>query len=279
VGIAQSATAPAHLSYITAFNHGNERHPMKRTLTLFFLAALCISGCKKSTTPDPTSATPSPAPKVDPATAATISGTVHFDGKAPTPVSIDMSMDPACAMSATPNSSEQVLVADHALANVYIYIKSGAPSSSAPANATSVVLDQKGCRYTPHVIALQQGGAVEFHNSDPTMHNIHTAPTDGSTSVDVSQSPMGPPQTQKFDKPQTMLPVRCNNHPWMQAFINVSPNPYFTVTAANGTFILPSLPPGTYTVAAVHETLGEKDMQITVAPKSAAKADFTFAAK
>jgi plastocyanin len=238
-------------------------------------------GCKHAATPAASSdAKPAAAaPVVDPATAGSISGTVHFDGKAPAPVAIDMSMDPACAMSATPNNSEQIVVANHALANVYVYVKSGIPASAAPAGTAPVVLDQKGCRYVPHVIALQQGGSVEFHNSDPTMHNIHTTPTDGTASVDVSQSPMGAPQTQKFDKPETMLPVRCNNHPWMNSFINVAPNPYFAVTGADGSFTLKNLPPGTYTVAAVHETLGEQDIQVTVPAKATAPAAFTFAAK
>jgi len=76
-----------------------------------------------------------------------------------------------------------------------------------------------------------------------------------------------------------MMPIRCNNHPWMEAFLNVAPNPYFAVTRDDGTFSIPGLPPGTYTLAAVHEKLGESDMQITVAAKSQSKADFTFAMK
>jgi plastocyanin len=248
---------------------------MNRTLTFFLLSTLTLAGCKKSASPG---ATPAAAPIVDPATAGSITGTVHFTGQASKPVAIDMSMDPACAMSAAPNSSEQILVNDHALANVYVYIKSGIAPSQA-ANAAPVVLDQKGCRYVPHVIALQQGGSVEFRNSDPTMHNIHTTPTDGSASVDVSQSPMGQPQTQKFEKAETMLAVRCNNHPWMNAFINVAPNPYFAVTGADGSFTVKNLPPGTYTVAAIHETLGEQDIQVTVPAKSTASGAFTFAAK
>jgi plastocyanin len=242
---------------------------------IILLTALTLTACKKS--PAPNVATPTPA--VNPATAGTITGTVHFDGAAPKRLPIDMSMDPACSLATEPNLTEQVLVANHALANVYVYIKSGIPASQAPAGTVPVVLDQKGCRYVPHVIALQQGGAVEFKNSDPTMHNIHTTPSDGSSPVDVSQAPMGAPQTQKFAAPQTMLPVRCNNHPWMNALINVAPNPYFAVTGTDGTFTLPNLPPGTYTLAAVHETLGEQDIQITVAPKSNAAASFTFTIK
>jgi plastocyanin len=204
---------------------------------------------------------------------------VTFNGIAPKPLAIDMSADPACAMSATPNSTEQIVTSGHRLANVYVYVKAGLPESSAAANSPPVLLDQRGCRYLPHVIAVQQGGAVEFKNSDPTMHNVHTTPEDGSLPVDMSEMPMGAPQTHIFSKPQTMLAVRCNNHPWMQALINVAPNPYFAVTGPDGAFKLPNLPPGTYTVAAVQEKLGEQDLQITVAPKATAEAAFSFTPK
>jgi plastocyanin len=247
--------------------------------SLLLVSAFCISGCKKSAGPTPDATVDAPVKTVDPATAGAISGMVDFDGAAPKRVAIDMSMDPACAFATTPNLTEQVLVTDHKLANVYVYVKAGIPASSAPSGTAPVVLDQKGCRYIPHVIALQQGGSVEFKNSDPTMHNVHTTPTDGSAPVDVSEGPMGAPQTQKFATPQTMLPVRCNNHPWMNAMINVAPNPYFAVTGADGSFTIPNLPPGTYTLAAVHETLGEQDIQVTVSPKATAAASFTYKAK
>ena len=250
---------------------------------LIVLAAITLAGCKQTATVS-TSQSPSqpiaahPAPAVDPATAGTISGIVEFKGKPPARIPIDMSADPACALAN--NATEQILVTDHRLANVYIYIKSGAPDSSAPANTPPVILDQKGCRYIPHVIALQQGATVEFRNSDPTMHNVHTMPTQvGNNSIDLSETPMGPPQTERFKSPEVMLPVRCNNHPWMSAFINVAPNRYFAVTGTDGSFKIGDLPPGTYTVAAVQEKLGEKDMQITVPAKSVAKLSFTFAAK
>jgi plastocyanin len=246
------------------------------------VSALLLSGCKHSAPPTDTSVpiTAHPAPAFDPATAGSISGVVSFTGKAPARIPIDMSADPACAMAAEPNLTEQYMVDHGKLANVYVYVKAGAPDSTAPAAAAPVVMDQKGCRYVPHVVALQQGGAVEFRNSDPTMHNIHTLPTQvGNESVDLSQTPMGQPQTERFKAAETMLPVRCNNHPWMQAFLNIAPNPYFAVTGADGSFRVSGLPPGVYTLAAVQEKLGEQDIQVTVPIKSVAKVSFTFSAK
>ncbi len=260
------------------------RHNLNfRSITLL-LAGLMVVGCKKSAGPraDSTAAGSGlpVAAAVDPATAGTITGVVRFDGKPPARVAIDMDLDPACAMAKEPNLTEQYVIGHGGLANVYVYVKAGAPASTAPADAAPVLLDQKGCRYVPHVVAVQQGGRIAFHNADPTLHNVHTTPAEaGNASVDMSEMPMGAPQTEVFKAVETMLPVRCNNHPWMQAFINVAPNPYYAVTDADGRFTLPKLPPGTYTLAAVHEKLGEQDVQITVAPKATAQASFRFAIK
>jgi len=210
--------------------------------------ALTLAGCKSKSTVTTIKRTEvAPAPV---ANAGSIAGTIRFTGTPPPRVEIDMSMDPACEMLAPKNDSEQYIVANGKLANVYVYVKAGAPPSKAPANAAPVVLDQKGCRYTPHVIALQQGGSVEFRNSDPTMHNVHTTPASGEPSIDVSQGPMGAPQTRQFQQPETMLPVRCNNHPWMNAFINVSATPFFAVSAADGSFTITGVTAGDYYVSA-----------------------------
>ena len=241
-----------------------------------------LVGCKAGAGPGESGVRPA-AVKLDPATFGTVSGVVRFAGKAPEPVRIDTSMDPACGFGGGGDVfSEQYAVKDGKLANVYVYVKSGPGMGwgSAGAAAPAAVLDQKGCVYAPHVIAVRVGDSVEFHNDDPTMHNVHTMPmVAGNAAVDISEGPRGAAQRKQFNAPEAMIPVRCNNHPWMNAFINVSATPWFAVTGADGTFSLKGMPAGEYTLGAVQEKMGEQTMAVTVKAQSEAKADFTFAIK
>jgi plastocyanin len=263
--------------------------------TVLTACALSLSACKpdaaikqgeiigrgtKNPTPPPAAGPGEYTPYAPVQNAGSISGTILFHGTAPSRT-IDTSMDPACALSGKPTlPTEQYVVKNGKLANVFLYVKTGPPAAmeAGPTSQQPVVLDQRRCQYVPHVIALMAGGYVEFRNSDPTMHNVHTEPTVvGNDTIDISMGPRGQPQTKQFFKPELMIPVRCNNHPWMNAFINVSATPFFAVSDADGHFDLRGLPPGTYTIGAVHEKLGEKTMQVTVAPNGKAKADFSFA--
>lgn len=260
-----------------------------RSLLAASLAMLLFTGCKPKPVLAPSeavngNATEAPARAagvpVDPTTAGSVSGVVHWDGKPPQRLRIDMSQDPVCSMTGGENDAEQFVVHGGKLANVYVYVKTGpsaAMNAAAAAPVPAAVIDQKGCRYIPHVIAIEKGETVEFRNSDPTMHNIHTMPTTvGNEVIDVSQGPKGAPQVRRFNAPEAMLPVRCNNHPWMNAFINISATPFFAVSAEDGSFSLKGLPAGSYTLGFVHEKLGEKTLDVTVKPHEASKADVHF---
>jgi plastocyanin len=237
-------------------------------------------GCKNSANPSESASaatSTSAYTQVDYKTSGTISGTIKLAKKAPPRIEIDMAQDPACSLSADANYSEQYVVKDGMVQNVFVYVKDGLGNRVYPAPSTPVVLDQKGCRYVPHVIGVQVGQPVEFTNSDPTMHNIHTtAETPVNPEVDISQPPKGGTTQRVFVKPELMVPVRCNNHPWMNAFINVSPNPFYAISDGDGHFEIRGLPPGTYTVVADHEVMGQQTMQVTVATKQTATADFTY---
>lgn len=260
-------------------------------------AALLVSGCKpdpavrkaevigngvKSPGTPPPNAPQHPADVAPPADAGAITGTILFSGKAPATM-IDTSMDPACALGESSGRLpvEQIVANSGKLANVFIYVKSGPVQAmqSGAINSAPVVLDQRHCQYVPHVLGVFQGGTVEFRNSDPTMHNIHTIPTQvGNETIDISQSPRGPAQSKVFPRSELMIPVRCNNHPWMNAFINVSPTPFFAVSGADGKFTISGLPPGDYVLGAVQEKLGERTLNLSVPPYGTARVELAFKA-
>ena len=253
---------------------------MKYTIAVSTLALFLIAGCKsdahKNTAANDTSKAEQSITAPDPATLGNISGAVHLNGKAPARIAIDMSQDPACTFG-PPNLTEQYIVQDGKLANVFVYVKNAPAVPVQPAMLAPAVVDQKGCRFIPHVVAIVKGGAVEFRNSDPTMHNVHSMPVQvGNRTTDVSQGPGGKPETLHFKDAENMIPIRCNNHPWMNAFLNISPTPFFAVSDATGAFHISGIPQGNYTLVFVHEKLGTVEVPVTVKAGGTADTTATF---
>jgi plastocyanin len=241
---------------------------------------LMATGCHRSAAnPTQPIAVETHYTQIDAATAGTISGTIDFIGTAPAPIAIDMAQDPACGLATKkPNMTEQYVIHDGRVANVFVYVRDGLGNRVYAPSKIPIVLDQKGCRFVPHVIGAMAGQTVEFRNSDPTTHNVHIVPPDAADTggIDISQGPKTSPQQETFSTPILMTSIRCNNHPWMEAFLNVVKNPFFAVSNADGHYEIKGLPPGRYTLAAVQEKLGTRTQAITVESGKTTVANFTF---
>lgn len=241
-------------------------------------AMLLLAGCgKKETSEEPAASTPTATPAaatpIDPATAATVGGTVKFEGAAPKAAMIDMSQDPNCKGA---NKAENIVAADGHLANVFVYVKEGLGNRTFAAPTEAVTLDQSGCRYHPHVLGVMAGQTIKIANGDPTTHNIHPTPQN-NREWNESQAPQSAPLEKNFAREEIMLPVKCNQHPWMKMYVNVTKSPFYAVSGPDGKYEIKGLPPGDYTLAFVHEKLGEKTQKVTLAAKDSKTVDVSFA--
>ena len=256
-----------------------------RPLPLLSLACVvALAGCSaKIKSLDTSTLKDHPAPnyfKVDSATAAVVTGTIRYAGKRPNPVAIDMSNEPACVSAHKGKAYDGSMVVGRKgeLANAFVYIKSGLEGKTFAVPAAAVVIDQSGCWFHPRVMGIQVGQTLQVVNSDPVTHNIHPM-AQVNRDWNHSQGAGDPPLARKFVKPEIMIPVKCNIHSWMHAYIGVVEHPYFAVTGGDGTFTIANLPPGTYTVAVWQEKLGTQEETITVGPQAKTTANFTFKGK
>jgi hypothetical protein len=248
---------------------------VRSLLPTVLCALLLVLGCSKS---QPASNEAPAAPKpasisVDAATAGTISGVVTLKGQPPKMKPLDMTADPGCPTG--PQPAEVVVATGGKLANVFVYVKEGLPQGNFAVPSDPVTLDQKGCRYIPHMLGIMAGQPLKITNTDTADHNIHDMPSN-NPAFNESQTPTDQPVTKKFPNAEMMVPVQCNQHPWMRAYINVMSHPYFAVSGQDGSFEIRNLPPGEYTIAAVHERFGEQTMKVKVGAKETAKATFVY---
>lgn len=207
----------------------------------------------------------------------TISGKVTYTGTPVKQKPISMAKEPSCEKQhSTPITTETVVTgANNTLENVVVYISAGSDDANAPAQA--VTFTQKGCQYIPHVIAMHTGQELHVVNGDQTSHNIHPMPK-SNPEWNKSQPPGAPPIVQKFDNPE-FISVKCQIHPWMHGWFAVLKTNHYSITGDGGSFSLPNLPPGKYTVTAWHEDYGTQTQDVTITGNETKSVDFSFKAK
>jgi hypothetical protein len=225
--------------------------------------------------PAPTGGGGGGGPSYDPASAtATVTGKISFEGTPPANEKVQMSSDPYCQTKAASYPTlETVKVSDGGLENVIVYISTGAASASYPTPAP-VEVDQQNCHYIPHVFTLMTNQPLKIKNSDMTLHNIH-AWAEKNPQFNVGQPVAGMVSDAKFAKPEVPLPIKCDVHKWMGAFVGVFEHPFHTVSKSGGTFEL-KLPPGKYEITAWHEKFGKKTAMVEVAGTDKKDVNFSF---
>src|SRR5881628_1978411 len=216
------------------------------------------------------------APVFAQANTGTIKGHVHLTGKLPGNPIIRMGMDPMCSkMNAGKRILQEYVVAtvDGSLANVFVRLQGNVPQS--PVSTQAVVIDQRGCIYTPRVVGVRVGQVVQIKNNDALLHNVHGL-SGKDNSFNVGQPTAGLVYQWKAKNDEVMLHLKCDIHNWMNAYIGVVTNPYFAVSDTMGTFQIDKVPPGTYTLQARHERFGTTMKTVTVKAGAATTVDFTY---
>ncbi|MCY3590411.1 MAG: carboxypeptidase regulatory-like domain-containing protein [Acidobacteria bacterium] len=240
----------------------------------FLLLAGCGDGASEGSGGD--AAPAAEALPAEPLGTSTIAGVVRFDGEVPELRPLNMDADPACAAKHTEPVYPELLAVDEqaGLANVLVYVADNVPEGPYPPAAPPVI-DQQGCRYTPRVAGIMVGQELKVLNSDELLHNVHSLsevnrPFNRAMPAAIKQA------TFSFTDEEAAFRIKCDVHPWMSSYLAVFNHPYFAVTGPDGSFEIPGLPAGTYTIEAWHERLGTMRSGVTLLDGLAATLDLTF---
>jgi plastocyanin len=225
----------------------------------------------------PKAATKADAPAVPSGPDVAVLGRVSFKGLAPVLKPIAMDSEPTCVAKHTGKVYPETVVVNPngTLKNVFVYVKAGLEGKTFQPPQNAVTLNQSGCMYDPHVFGILVGQDLKIVNSDATTHNVHVV-AQINPDFNIGQRQGAGPIIRIFDKPETTVPIVCNQHPWMKAVAHVVSNPYFAVSGNDGGFEIKNLPPGTYTLEALHEKYGASTQQVTVVAGKPVTVNFSF---
>jgi hypothetical protein len=245
-------------------------------LTMMLMAAAVFASSHLRRAQETGSITKKPYQSID--AEGTITGAINLSGKAPRSLIIDMSADEAC-VSMGELKTEWTVVQAGKIKNAMVYIAKGSnlDEYSFPQPDSAAELSHKGCRYEPHVLGIRVGQPLTITNRDPTFHNTHPTPRDNEE-WNRSQPPDAAPLSITFSRPEMLIPLKDNQHPWEKAYVGVFSHPFFAVSDERGQYTIRGLPPGLYTLVVWHEAFPEQTMELTISPYETRVVDFTFSA-
>jgi hypothetical protein len=263
-----------------------DRIGMWRVVQIFIVVVFLGAGSARS---EDAERKPIPAQSiggVDAKDAGTVSGIVRFKGPKPQPKPIAEIAGNAfckqCYKDGLPVHDEIVLGKNgdaDTVANVLVYVSKGLEGKTFEPPKEAVVLDQVGCMYTPHVVAVMVGQPLEIRNSDATLHNVMSNPNHNPP-FNFGMPIKDQVVTKTFRQPDFKMNFRCFMHPWMSGYVHVLATPFFAVTGPDGSFTIKGLPAGEYEVTVLQETSLIQPTLATVAVKvengKTKKIEFTY---
>ena len=205
----------------------------------------------------------------------TIVGHVKYMGATPVNPLIRMGADPRCNklyVGKRPTSPTVVVGAGGGLQSAFVELQGSFPATPAP--TTPAVMDQKDCMFAPHMIGARIGQTLQVKNTDITGHNVHSLSMAGNE-FNTSQPTAGMVFEYKL-KAGEMLHLKCDIHSWMSGYVAIVDNPYYAVSAADGSFTIANVPAGKQTVAVWHEALGMQTQMVDVQAGKTTTVDFTY---
>jgi plastocyanin len=234
---------------------------------LLAVLCVCLAACSgEPEIPARGPASPTPAP----GSGVTVSGKVVFHGQPPAPMTVRMTGD--CAGEATGND---VKVRDGRVENAFVWVREGLEDVVFERPQSAVTVDQQKCTFVPRVLGVQSGQPIEFLNSDPTLHNVHTMPQK-SRATNFGLGVRGAKRAIRIPNAEVMITVKCDVHPWMRAYVGVLDHPHFAVTGPDGTFRFANLPPGEYVIEAWHERFGTKTAKVKLGAGETSDLDLAY---
>ena len=210
-----------------------------------------------------------PEMAVNPAGVGQVKGTMKYEGPAPVVKEITVPCENGKI------TSEELVVKDGRLNHVFVWIKKGLESYKAEPPKAEVVVDQRGCKYLPHVTGAMVGQQVTFLNNDSIAHNVRSM-TEQNATFNEMMNGKESRLSRTFEKTDIMLRARCDIHPWMAGYVGVVPHPFFAVSDEKGEFTLRNVPEGEYELEMWHEQFGKKTVPLKVGARADVKVDYAF---